>query len=224
MKDKIKDALKQRYNNLGLSDEAFDGVASSVQTIVTDETLAGFVQGAEPLLKQFQSIADKARSQKVADLEAKIKELEEGKGKKEEGEKEKPGATLEEITAKMSEVVAAAVKPLNDEITALKGASAAKESLASAKSAFFGGDYAKKYADEANDAWDRVEELNKATGSKMSADDLKTKAEAYFNKAVARKGVDTSKPFPTEKSNEVPTFDDDAKILQDAGLLPQDKK
>lgn len=220
MKNKIKDALKQRYNNLGLSDEAFDGVASSVQTVITDETLEGFVAGAEPLLKQFQSIADKARSQKVAELEAKIKELE-GKGK----DKDDPQQiSLEDITKQVTEAVAAAVKPLNDEIASLKGASAAKESLATAKTTFFGGDYAKKYADEANDAWERVVELNEATGSKMTADELKAKAEAYFNKAVARKGVDTSKPFESEKHDEIPDFADDAKILQDAGLLPKEDK
>ena len=86
MKNKIKDALKQRYNNLGLSDEAFDGVASSVQTVITDDTLESFVAEAEPLLKQLQSIADKARSQKVAELEAKIKELE---GKDKDKDKDK---------------------------------------------------------------------------------------------------------------------------------------
>lgn len=220
MKNKIKDALKQRYNNLGLSDEAFDGVASSVQTVITDETLEGFVAGAEPLLKQFQSIADKARSQKVAELEAKIKELE-GKGK----DKDEPQQiSLEDITKQVTEAVAAAVKPLNDEIASLKGASAAKESLATAKTTFFGGDYAKKYADEANDAWERVVELNEATGSKMTADELKAKAESYFNKAVARKGVDTSKPFESEQHDEIPDFADDAKILQDAGLLPKEDK
>lgn len=218
MKNKIKDALKQRYNNLGLSDEAFDGVASSVQTVITDETLESFVAGAEPLLKQFQSIADKARSQKVAELEAKIKELE---GK----DKDKPQQiSLDDITKQVTEAVAAAVKPLNDEIASLKGASAAKESLATAKTTFFGGDYAKKYADEANDAWERVVELNEATGSKMTADELKAKAESYFNKAVARKGVDTSKPFESEKHDEIPDFADDAKILQDAGLLPKEDK
>ena len=220
MKNKIKDALKQRYNNLGLSDEAFDGVASSVQTVITDDTLEGFVAGAEPLLKQFQSIADKARSQKVAELEAKIKELE-GKAK----DKDEPQQiSLEDITRQVTEAVAAAVKPLNDEIASLKGASVAKESLATAKTTFFGGDYAKKYADEANDAWERVVELNEATGSKMTADELKAKAESYFNKAVARKGVDTSKPFESEKHGEVPDFSDDAKILQDAGLLPKEDK
>ena len=218
MKNKIKDALKQRYNNLGLSDEAFDGVASSVQTVITDDTLESFVAGAEPLLKQFQSIADKARSQKVAELEAKIKELE-GRGKDEPQQ-----ISLEDITKQVTEAVAAAVKPLNDEIASLKGASAAKESLATAKTTFFGGDYAKKYADEANDAWERVVELNEATGSKMTADELKAKAEAYFNKAVARKGVDTSKPFESEKHDEIPDFADDAKILQDAGLLPKEDK
>ena len=220
MKNKIKDALKQRYNNLGLSDEAFDGVASSVQTVITDETLEGFVAGAEPLLKQFQSIADKARSQKVAELEAKIKELE-GKDK---GKDEPQQISLEDITKQVTEAVAAAVKPLNDEIASLKGASAAKESLATAMTTLFGGDYAKKYADEANDAWERVVELNEATGSKMTADELKAKAESYFNKAVARKGVDTSKPFESEQHDAIPDFADDAKILQDAGLLPKEDK
>lgn len=217
MKQKIKEALKQKYANLGLSDEVFDRVASSVETIVTDETLETFVGGAESLLKKLQSDADKARTdaagqaKRAAELEAKVKELE---GKQNNPDK---GVNGEELAKQIAEAVKAAVQPLNDEIASLKGASAAEKALTSAKDEFFGGDYTKKYADEANDAWERAFELHTATGSKMTADELKAKAESYFNKAVARKGVDTSKPFQADKGGQAPDFADDLKILQESG-------
>lgn len=219
---KIKEALKQRYNNLGLSDEAFDGVASSVQTIVTEENLDSFVSGAEPLLKQFQSIADKARSQKITTLEDQLRELEKSKSKSEEEDAAK--ITSESIAEQISAAVTAAMKPLTDEITNLKTINSAKEAIVAAKTKFFGGDYAKKYSEEANDAWDRAVELNDVTGKKMTSDELAEKASGYFNKAVARKGIDTSKPFETTKEDAVPDFSDDVKVLQSAGLLPQNEK
>lgn len=227
MKNKIKDALKQKYANLGLGDEVFDRVASSVETIVTDDTLTQFVNGAENLLKKFQSDADKARTdttnngKKIQELEAKIKELERGKG----GDGGDGGNVLtpEAIAQQVADAVAAAVKPLNDEIASLKGANTAKEALRAAKELFFGGDYTKKFADEANDAWERAMELNEATGSKMTSEELKAKADGYFNKAVSRKGVDTSKPFEGDNGgSKAPDFTGDVKILQDSGLLPKD--
>lgn len=214
MKNKIKDALKQRYNNLGLSDEAFDGVASSVQTVVTDETLDNFVVGAETLLKQFQSIADKARSQKVTELEAQLKEVREQLSKGDADKKE-----TQDISQQIADAVSAAVKPLTDELNLLKNSSAAKLAVETARGKFFENEYAKKFDIEANDAWERALEINEATGAKMSADELKTKAEVYFNKSVSRKGVDITKPFEAEKHDDIPDFAEDTKILQNAGLI-----
>lgn len=216
MRTKIKDALKQRYNNLGLSEEAFDGVAASVETVITDENLDGFLKGAEPLLKQFQSIADAARSKKINELEAKIKTLEEHKT-------ETPNPiTLESISAKIAEAVSTAVKPLNEEILSLRASKKLQESIDVAKAKFFSGDYAKRYNVEAEEAWERVIELNEAGGNKFTTEELTAKAEGYFNKAVSKIGVDTSKPFtPEPDPNQIPDFSDDVKYLQQEGLLPK---
>lgn len=230
MKQKIKDALKQRYNNLGLGDEAFEGVASSVATFITDETLEQFVTGAEPILKQYQSIADKARSQKTADLEAKIAGLE----AKLAGHKdETTDSDTKEVQKKdeqpdmatiIADAIAKANQPLMDKIAALENVNTVKQNVATAKDAFFGGDYMKKFKDEADEAWDRAMEIYEIGGSKLSADELKAKAVGYFDKAVAKKGVDTSKPFEGDGGSDA-TVDwaEERKRLQDAGKIAADK-
>lgn len=223
MKQKIKDALKQRYNNLGLGDEAFEGVASSVATFVTDDTLESFVAAAEPVLKQYQSIADSARSKKTTELEDKIKDLEAKLAKKSEGDegddKQKP-----DLAKVIADSVAAATKPLMDKIQALEDANTVKANVTSAKEAFFGGDYMKKFKDEADDAWDRAMEIYEIGGSKLTSEELKAKAIGYFDKAVAKKGVDTSKPFKSEDTGgDAPDWSAERKRLQDSGKLPADK-
>ena len=211
MKQKIKEALQQKYKTLGLNEEAFDGVAAFGETIgITEDTLANFVEGAKGLLTKAQSDADKARSAKaesqkqidelktkLAEAEAKLKD----KGDGEEG-KQQPDNIAELIQA----AVTAAVQPLQAELAAFKGENAAKQALKDAKDKFFANDYAKKYTQERDDAWERAIELNEATGSKMSADELGEKALGYFNKSVARKGVDITKPFEAQ-TDELETFE-----------------
>ena len=203
MKQKIKEALQQKYKNLGLNEEAFDGVAAFGETIgITEDTLANFVEGAKGLLTKTQSDADKARSAKaesqkqidelktkLAEAEAKLKD----KGDGEEG-KQQP----DNIAELIQNAVTAAVQPLQAELAAFKGENAAKQALKDAKDKFFANDYAKKYPQERDDAWERAIELNEATGSKMSAEELREKALGYFSKSVARKGEDITKPFEAQ--------------------------
>lgn len=211
MKQKIKEALQQKYKNLGLNEEAFDGVAAFGETIgITEDTLANFVEGAKGLLTKAQSDADKARSAKaesqkqidelktkLAEAEAKLKD----KGDGEEG-KQQPDNIVELI----QNAVTAAVQPLQAELAAFKGENAAKQALKDAKDKFFANDYAKKFTQERDDAWERAIELNEATGSKMSAEELGEKALGYFNKSVARKGVDITKPFEAQ-TDQAETFE-----------------
>lgn len=211
MKQKIKEALQQKYKNLGLNEEAFDGVAAFGETIgITEDTLANFVEGAKGLLTKAQSDADKARSAKaesqkqidelktkLAEAEAKLKD----KGDGEEG-KQQP----DNIAELIQNAVTAAVQPLQAELAAFKGENAAKQALKDAKDKFFANDYAKKFTQERDDAWERAIELNEATGSKMSAEELGEKALGYFNKSVARKGVDITKPFEAQK-DQTETFE-----------------
>ena len=74
MKKKIMDALQQKYKNLGLENEVFERVASSVETFITDETLDAFVAGAEGMLKSYQSMGDKHRAA-LADAKKKQDEI-----------------------------------------------------------------------------------------------------------------------------------------------------
>lgn len=229
MKNKIKEALQQEYKNLGLNDEAFDGVAAFGETIgITEETLANFVKGAKGLLTKAQSDADKVRSAKaesqkqIDDLKAKLAEAE-AKLKDKGNNPEPPQAP--NIAELVQSAVAAAVQPLQDKLKAFEDEGASKQALKAAKDALFGNDYAKKYTQERDAAWERAVEIYEATGKKMTAEELKEKAMGYFNKDVARKGVDTTKPFEGEGNDEKePDFSAQKKYLQEQGLIPKEEK
>ena len=202
MKNKIKEALQQEYKNLGLNDEAFDGVAAFGETIgIAEETLANFVKGAKGLLTKAQSDADKVRSAKtesqkqIDDLKAKLAEAEAKLNDK--GNDPEPSQTPN-IAELVQSAVAAAVQPLQDKLKAFEDEGASKQALKAAKDALFGNDYAKKYTQERDAAWERAVEIYEATGKKMTAEELKEKAMGYFNKDVARKGVDITKPFEAQ--------------------------
>lgn len=230
MKTKIKEALQLAYKRLGLDEEVFERVATSVETFITEETLSNFVDGAESLLKHYQGVVDKARREtsdekkRAEDLQAKLNEAEaklKEKGDGGDGNQQEP----EDIEARIKSAVEAAVQPLRTELAAFKGENAAKQALKDAKDKFFANDYAKKFTQERDDAWERAIELNEATGSKMTADELGEKAMGYFNKSVARKGVDTTKPFQAEDhSDDEPDFSAQKKRLQEKGLLPADEQ
>lgn len=229
MKTKIKEALQQEYKNLGLNDEAFDGVAAFGETIgITEETLANFVKGAKGLLTKAQSDADKVRSAKtesqkqIDELKTKLAEAEAKLNDK--GNNTEPPQTPN-IAELVQSAVAAAVQPLQDKLKAFEDEGASKQALKVAKDALFGNDYAKKYTQERDAAWERAVEIYEATGKKMTAEELKEKAMGYFNKDVARKGVDTTKPFEGEgDADKEPDFSAQKKYLQEQGLIPKEEK
>lgn len=236
MKKKIQDALELAYKDkLGLTDKkAYARVAALGETYVAkEEDIPAFVEKAEDLLKGLQGAEDQGRTlasanAKIAELEGKLKKYEnpddvdkdKDKGKDDDDKKLDWAATLKAA-------IAEAVTPLTEKITALENINSTKAALTGARDSFFGGDYAKKYKDEANDAWERAVEVNELMGNKMTAEELAKKASDYFNKAVSRKGVDTSKPFkadPPEKDEEGTTdWSAEKKRLQDAGRLPKEQ-
>jgi nitrogen fixation/metabolism regulation signal transduction histidine kinase len=221
MKQKIKEALQQEYKNLGLNDEAFERVAAFGETLgINEETLANFVKGANDTLKKMQSDADKVRN---ADANSK-KQVEELKAKLAEAEAklatEKPKEeTTPDFAKLIAEAVTAAVQPLQSELANIKHTRSAEDAFNLAKTNFFGNDYAKKYTDERDQAWERAVEINDLTGKKMTAEELQTKAMGYFNNLVSKKGVDTSKPFESEGKADALDFDEDKAILIKEGLL-----
>ena len=62
MKEKILTALKTKYSNLGFSSKVLDGIASSIEKSVTDESQIETAVG-ESILKVFQSDFDRARTE-----------------------------------------------------------------------------------------------------------------------------------------------------------------
>lgn len=232
MKKKIEEALSAEYKGLGLSEKTIGRLADYILGSVEKEEdiatavkgdavklLATSIQGEIAGLKRAKETAEAA----LADYKAKHPEKtvdESEKHDDDEGEKKLDWA------ATLKAAIAEAVTPLTEKITALENLNSTKAALSGARESFFGGDYAKKYKDEADDAWERAVEMNEATGNKMTAEELAAKATGYFNKAVSRKGVDTSKPFKADPpaGDEEGTVDWSAekKRLQDAGRIPKD--
>lgn len=229
MKKKIMDALQQKYKNLGLENEVFERVASSVETFITDETLDAFVAGAEGMLKSYQSMGDKHRAALAeakkkqdeiqAQLDEALKKVNPETPKKEEDDKP------EDLKAIIAAAVADAVKPLQEKISGFEGETAAKQVYDGAKDGFFANDYAKKYTAERDAAWKIAERLFEAGGKKMKVEELQKEAMDTFNALVSAKGVDTSKPFPKDPDGAKPfDFSDEKKILEKEGLLKPEEK
>lgn len=223
MKQKIKEALQQEYKNLGLNDEAFERVAAFGETLgINEETLANFVKGANDTLKKMQSDADKVRNanattaKQVEDLKAKLAEAE---AKLKTPTEPTEGKTEIDLAKLLDEKLSALVQPLQDKLAQIEQSRSAEDAFNLAKTNFFGNDYASKYTDERDQAWERAVEINEATGSKMTAEELHTKAMGYFNTLVSKKGVDTSKPFKSEGNGKDLDFSEDKELLIREGLL-----
>ena len=231
MKKKIEEALSAEYKGLGLSEKTIGRLADYIMGSVEKEEdiatavkgdavklLATSIQGEIAGLKRAKETAEAA----LADYKAKHPE----KDPDPDPNQDPDSDPKIDWAATLKAAIAEAVTPLTDKITALENLNSTKAALSGARESFFGGDYAKKYKEEADDAWERAVEMNEATGNKMTAEELAAKATGYFNKAVSRKGVDTSKPFKADPpaGDEEGTVDWSAekKRLQDAGRIPKD--
>ena len=223
MKKKILDALKQGYKKLGLAEEAFERVAALGETFITsEEQISDFVKMSESLLKAEQSAADRVRTE----LNAKIKELEGEKSsleaklkdvKVEEVVEEPKGDDISEV---ISKAIAEAIKPISEELSAFKLSQSQKSAVDALDSLKSSWDYAKGYPDESEDAYERVMELYEVSGKKWTAEELTSKFKEKFNKAVAKKGVDTSKPFEgSGEGDDIPDFSKELELLKNDGVL-----
>ena len=223
MKKKILDALKQGYKKLGLAEEAFERVAALGETFITsEEQISDFVKMSESLLKAEQSAADRVRTE----LNSKIKELEGEKSsleaklknvKVEEVVEEQKGENISEV---ISKAIAEAIKPISDELSAFKLSQSQKSAVDALDNLKSTWDYAKGYPTESEDAYERVMELYEVSGKKWTAEELTSKFKEKFNKAVAKKGVDTSKPFEsTQDSEDIPDFSKELELLKNDGVL-----
>lgn len=228
MKAKIKAALQQKYANLGLEEEVFEGVASAVETFVTEDSMSNFVDGAESILKKYQSMGDKARSAKqdadkrIAALQAKLDEAIASQKKDDDNDGGNHG---DDVSTLIKNAIQESLGSLQQEIETLKTQRTAETAFETAKAKFFANKYAGKFTSEAEDAWSIAVELNEAKGRSMSADELETKALDIFGKSVARRGADITKPFEGDgDSGQKGTTDwsSERKRKQEQGMLGKD--
>lgn len=207
MKKKIEEALSAEYKGLGLSEKTIGRLADyivSKGSVTKEEEIDAAVKGDDVKLLATSiqgEIAGLTRAKQTAETELadyKAKHPETNDGHGESGDPGKGGENKPDLTETIKAAIAEAVSPLTAKIAALESSNFTKAALSGARESFFGGDYAKQYKEEADEAWERAVEMNEATGSKMTAEQLAEKATGYFNKAVARKGVDTSKPLKAD--------------------------
>ena len=236
-KEKIVEGLraKSEIKRFGLSNEAIDRIASAREKTVTEESQVETVLTDAETMRLIAEELMKHRDQEITKRTEAQSAFEDYKAKHPEKNPDPdpdpdpdPNPQKPDIAKIVADAIARAVTPLTDKITALENVNSTKAALDGARNKFFEGDYAKKYKDEADDAWERAVEVNELTGNKMTADELADKATSYFNKAVSRKGVDTSKPFvadPKKEDDEGTTdWSAERKRLQDAGRLPKEEQ
>lgn len=231
MKKKIEEALSAEYKGLGLSEKTIGRLADYILgSVEKEEDIATAVKGdavkllATSIQGEIAGIKRAKETAEAALADYKAKHPEKAGDDTEKHDDDDDGGKKLDWAATLKAAIAEAVTPLTDKITALENLNSTKAALEGARASFFGNDYAKKYTDEANDAWERAVELNEATGNKMTADQLNEKATGYFNKAVSRRGVDTSKPFvadvnvPDDKGTT--DWGTEKARLQKAGKIP----
>ena len=237
----IKEALKQgscekggtnfSYIKLGLSDDVFERVASSVETFIKDENaLKAWVSSPSTLelLQSYQSNADKIRTE----LNAKITTIEGEKAALEAKLKEitpttptptptddpsKP--TLDNLSELIAKQVSEAISPLMTKLNEFETGQNQKNAVAALDTFKSTWDYAKGYPSESEDAYERVVELYEAGGKKWTGEELTSKFKEKLNKSLLKRGIDTAKPYQSDPLNDTkPDFSGEIELLKDAGV------
>lgn len=204
MKQKLLNALKEGYKNLGLAESAFERVAAFGETFITsDEQIESFVKAAEAMLKAEQSAADKVRTElnakikglegEKADLEAKLN----GNNPPETKPEPKPQDTPD-IAAIVAQVVAAAINPLQEKLNAFETAKTAELAVKQAQEKFGADEWVNGYPELRDSAWAQAMRIYDRTGKAMTADELHTEAMEIFKPLAKAKGLDISKPFQSD--------------------------
>lgn len=212
MKQKIKEALKQKYGTrankelgqlqLGISDEVFERVAASVETFITDESaIEGFVNSDNTLnlLKSYQSVNDRLRAAEAKNgADPKPSDTGNNPTNSNSNPKSKPQETpdIADIVAK---AVAAAINPLQEKLTAFETANAKKSATDALDKFCASWDYAGGFPKERDEAKRIALKVYKAGGETMNGEQLIAAFREEFDPAVKNKGVtDFSKPFKSD--------------------------
>ena len=225
MKQKLLNALKEGYKNLGLAESAFERVAAFGETFITsDEQIESFVKAAEAMLKAEQSAADKVRTE----LNAKIKGLEGEKADLEaklNGNQPNPNPEPKpqdtpDIATIVAQAVAAAINPLQEELTAFKTTRAKETAVAALDKFCADWDYAGGFPKERDEAKRIALKIYKAGGEQMNGEQLIAAFREEFDPAVKSKGVtDFSKPFKSDGGTGTkPDFSADVELMKSEGV------
>lgn len=225
MKQKLLNALKEGYKNLGLAESAFERVAAFGETFITsDEQIESFVKAAEAMLKAEQSAADKVRTE----LNAKIKGLEGEKADLEaklNGNQPNPNPESKpqdtpDIATIVAQAVAAAINPLQEELTAFKTTRAKETAVAALDKFCADWDYAGGFPKERDEAKRIALKIYKAGGEQMNGEQLIAAFREEFDPAVKSKGVtDFSKPFKSDGGTGTkPDFSADVELMKSEGV------
>lgn len=205
MKQKLLNALKEGYKNLGLAESAFERVAAFGETFITsDEQIESFVKAAEAMLKAEQSAADKVRTElnakikglegEKADLEAKLN----GNNPPEPNPEPNPQDTPD-IAAIVAQAVAAAINPLQEKLNAFETTRAKETAVAALDKFCADWDYAGGFPKERDEAKRIALKIYKAGGEQMNGEQLIAAFREEFDPAVKSKGVtDFSQPFKSD--------------------------
>lgn len=212
MKTKLLTALKTEYAKSGLSDKAFDGVASVlVKTVTKDDEIDGVVKSDETkaLIKAYQTDTDKVRTEK-ANLQA---EFDKYKKEHPETEPPKPNENEDPEIKKMKEEIAN-LKKANEE----KDKKAARaEMLATIRTKM------KEQGSDNDNILDLV--LDKAEWKEdETADDIATRLKTDYDAKYTKFYGDG--PVPHNHKTTVPEYtgtedDDFAETLRKEGKLPK---
>ena len=187
----IKEALSNKYKNLGFDDKAFEGVADFAQTYIKEEAdLATFVNGAELMLKGFQSSTDRLRTEK-AQLEKEKNELAEKVKTLETTPVVPPVIPPEtkpaEETPAWAKAIIEANANLTKEIEEIKQGESTKAILTQARASFLTEDI---HPDRKALAEIIFRDKSKNITKETKVEDLVESAKASFNELCSAQGVE----------------------------------
>jgi hypothetical protein len=118
MKEQILTALKQKYANLGLSDQVLSSVSEMLANSVTEESaIEGAISGVEPLLKAVQGDNDRIRTAAAKKQQSKKEES----TSQPQGAEQRPEPQQNEQPPEWAKALISTVSTLTNEINAIKG-------------------------------------------------------------------------------------------------------
>lgn len=225
MKQKIKEALNRGYKNLGLNDEALERVATSIETLVTDETdLDAFVKNkaVEALMKFEQADADRKRTAQKKQSEGEKQEA--NTGNQSQNQSQQQAAEQPDFKSMLAEALSEVVNPLKEELAAIKAAKAKEDAVSALDNFVNGWDYASGFPNERDEAKRVALKVYKAGGEQLNGEQLIAAFREEFDPAVKKKGVtDFSQPFKGDGGGSDPTEKDAAFRAEIRAALGMDK-